>query len=86
MVKELIKELLKGEFQHNSNDNFENTDVFHVATEELKMTIWNSCNNNSIDEEYVGRLIANDLLDDDSIMDGDVDDGFNNIMFEIIEL
>lgn len=66
---------------------------YGIETDKYKLTFWNSSNEDSINNpQEVMKQIAVELLDNidaedemDWIMEGEVNDGWNTIMFEVKE-
>jgi len=86
-MKGLIKKLIDGvaSRDYSGADDFDNTIVYYIETDELRLILWNSSNRGGFDHKYVLRQIACELLDNEDCMSGSISDDFNEIMFEIKE-
>ena len=81
MDKQLLKAINNRDFEHSIDDDFENTSVYKIQGDETYMLFWNSSNGEEPEYRYALPLILESIIDE---LDwGTINDGFNEIMFEV---
>ena len=81
MDKQLLKAINNRDFEHSIDDDFENTSVYKIQGDESYLLFWNSSNGEEPEYRYALPLILESIIDE---LDwGNINDGFNEIMFEV---
>jgi len=88
-MEDSIKKIIKGCNNNNYSraeeedfsDEFGKTRVYKVQGEDQSLYYWNSSNSKNIQHSEALSRIADEILDDNE--SGSIDDGWNEIMFEI---
>lgn len=84
MDKELIKAIARKDFEHSIEDDFENTTVYKIQGDESYILFWNSSNGEEPEFKYALPQILDFIIDEE--YEGTVSDGWNEIMFETINI
>lgn len=89
-LKQLVSKLVSAEIKRapELDDTIckgEKVIAYKVETETLLCKIWNASNNYGFDKEDVCKEIAQELLSDESICEGNISQNFKEIMYEITE-
>ena len=81
MDKQLIKAINNRDFEHSIEDDFENTSVYKIQGDESYLLFWNSSNGQEPEYRFVLHLILESIID--GLDWGTINDGWNEIMFEV---
>ena len=84
-MEEHIRQIIKGcnnkDYSRAEAEDFENTKVYKVQAEDYCLFYWNSSNSKEPQHSEALSRIVDELLDETE--SGSIDDGWNEIMFEV---
>lgn len=89
-LKQLVSKLVSAEIKRapELDDTIckgEKVIAYKVETNKLLCKVWNASNNHGFDKKEICNEIAQGLLSDESICEGNISHNFNEIMYEITE-
>ena len=90
MDKQLIKNLINGNFKRSPEMDGdacpgEKVNMFSVDGETSICKLWNSSNNSPFNKTEACKMIVNQIMEEDDVVEGHFTIGFNEIWFEITE-
>jgi hypothetical protein len=84
MDKELIKAIARKDFEHSIEDDFEDTTVYKIQGDENYILFWNSSNGEEPEFRYVLPEMIQNIVDEKT--EGNIFDGYNEIMFKTFNI